>query len=365
MRIAMITGWFLSKKKGSGASVFIQELKTGLEEKGAKVDLITPQFLGVQNYYLATVGRIYKNIFLCFKNFSDYDLIVGFDYDGFNISRKIRVPIVSMPRCVFRDVLKTEKGLSKIFVWFQSILEKTNLSRSNHIISNSQYSKKMIQKYYGMQEEKISVVYTGININSRLSTDINIAKKDDGIIRFLSVGKMYPRKNIPLLLKVFDKVNQQLPNTELHLVGDGLEYNKVSQLREGLSAKNQIKLHGFIGDPKTLKKIYLMSDVVCHFAEQEAFGNVVLEALALGKPVFALHKASLPEQVQDGYNGLLFENMNIEDISEKILKYTGRPDKITEMGSNALQSSNRFSREKMIENFYEKFNGIIKKEKNN
>lgn len=357
----MITGWFLSKKKGSGASVFIQELKTGLEGKGVRVDLITPQFLGVQNYYLATLGRILKNLLLNFKDFNKYDLIVGFDYDGFNISRKNKVPFVSMPRCVFRDVANTEKGFSKLFVWFQSILEQVNLSHSDFIISNSVYAKKMIQKYYGMQEEKIAVVYTGININSRLSADTEIVRKDDGIIRFLSVGKMYPRKNIPLLLKVFDLVHQAVPNTELHLVGDGLEYQKVLQIKEKLSSKNQIKTYGFVSDPKFLKEIYTKSDVVCHFAEQEAFGNVVLEALALGKPVFALDKASLPEQVQDGYNGLLFTDMDINNISRKIIKNISQPGHIKSMSQHALISSERFTKQKMIENFYGKFSEIAKK----
>ena len=82
------------------------------------------------------------------------------------------------------------------------MLEQANLSRSDFIISNSEYAKNMIQKYYGQKEEKISVVYTGIDIDSRLSTDTELTKQDDGIIRFLSVGKMYPRKNIPFLLKV-------------------------------------------------------------------------------------------------------------------------------------------------------------------
>ena len=331
MRIAMITGWFLSKDKGSGASVFIQELKTGLEERGAEVDLITPQLRGVSNYYLATIARIIKNYFLAFKDFKKYDLIVGFDYDGFKIPRISATPKIGMPRAVMKDVFSTEKGFSKMFVGWQAKLEKENVASSDFIISNSHYSKGKIEKLYGISAEKIKVIHTGIDINKRLPPIKEFEKKQDGIIRFLSVGKMYPRKNIPFLLELFENICRLKSNCELHIVGDGIDFNRVRKLKDKMKAGGKVKLYGYVSDPEKLRKIYAHSDIVCHFAEQEAFGNVILEALALGKPVFAFNKASLPEQIKNGHNGLLFENNDPPSIAIEINDLLDQKDRLKEM----------------------------------
>ena len=362
MRIAMITGWFLYKKSGSGASVFIQELKEGLEERGVEVDLITPQFLGINNYYLATLGRFFKNLLLFFRSLDQYDLIICFDYDGFAIRQKVRTPVVCCPRGIFRAIEDTERGISRLFVWFQGILEQRILSKADYVIANSVYAKKAIQHHYGVDGEKITVIYTGIDINKRLSSKLVRRSRKNDTVRFLAVGKMYPRKNFPFLVKVFDQVHQRLPNTELHLVGDGIEYNKVLSLREQLDSKNQIELYGFVSKPEKLKEIYVDADVVCHFSEQESFGNVVLEALALGKPVFALDQTSLPEQVQDGFNGLLFDTNDPEIIADKIVQQVAQPRELERLGKNAYESSKAFTKEKMIDNFYaafQRFAGLV------
>lgn len=360
MKIAFITGWFPTKNTGSGASLFIQELKNGLIKKGVDVELITPQFSSLKSYHLATLGRIFKNIFLAITSIKNYNLIVCFDYDGFALINNQKIPIICCPRGILKEVAGTEYGSYKIFLKLQAFFEQINLNRSNYVIVPSFYAKKSIQKYYKTPEEKISVIYNGINITKWLNGGKNIAKKSDSKIRILAVGKMYPRKNFPLLLKMFDILYKNLPQVELHIVGDGIEFDIVSKLKNTLDSKEGIKLYGFVEDLIFLKNIYKQCDLFCHLSEQETFGNVILEAMANGKPVIALNKASIPEIVQDNYNGIIIDTLNPFDIANKIQLLIMQPEKMTSLGQQAFKTAQLFSQQKTVENFYNKFLEILK-----
>ena len=50
----------------------------------------------------------------------------------------------------------------------------------------------------------------------------------------------------------------------------------------------------------------------------EAMGRVLLEAMACKKPIIASNVGGIPEIIKDGYNGLLFESENVDDLAEKI-----------------------------------------------
>lgn len=356
MHIAFISGWFLEKNKGSGAGTFIQDLKNGLEKKGVTIDLITPNLFNQKSYYLAMLGRIIKNFTLpiyFYRKKTKYDLIVGFDYDGFSLLFR-KEPFVCCPRGILRDVSQTEYGISKIFLKFQGFFEQINLYHSDHVIVPSFYAKKSIQKYYKIPEEKISVIYNGIDEEKwKLNTKKTI--ETDSRVKILSVGKMYPRKNFPLLLKVFDLICKDLKNIELHILGDGMEFELVKKIKENLLSKEKIKLYGFVKDFNSLKKIYNQSTVFCNLSEQETFGNVTLEAMINSKPVIVLNKASMPEIVKDNYNGIIIDSMDPLLIAEKISALVSSPKNIKKFSHRAFQTAKLFTREKTIDSFYKKF----------
>jgi glycosyltransferase involved in cell wall biosynthesis len=67
----------------------------------------------------------------------------------------------------------------------------------------------------------------------------------------------------------------------------------------------------------------------------EAFPFAVLEAMSAGKPVIAANVGGLPEMVEDGFTGLLFECVNAEDLAQKMVAISSNPESARRMGENA------------------------------
>ena len=79
---------------------------------------------------------------------------------------------------------------------------------------------------------------------------------------------------------------------------------------------------------------YAISDMIVVPSLQEAFGLVVSEALACGKPVIGTEVGGIPDQILDGYNGFLVKPKDPKEIAEKILWLLEHPDIAKQMGMN-------------------------------
>lgn len=90
--------------------------------------------------------------------------------------------------------------------------------------------------------------------------------------------------------------------------------------RRGKELKNIIK-----------KAMFLALPSECY----ENFPYVVLEAFAYGKPVIGADIGGVPEQIDDGVNGCLFESGNASALAGKILHLVENPDKVRKMGRSA------------------------------
>jgi glycosyltransferase involved in cell wall biosynthesis len=75
----------------------------------------------------------------------------------------------------------------------------------------------------------------------------------------------------------------------------------------------------------------------------------ILESFALGKPVIGSNIGSIPELVEDGKNGLLFEPGNIEDLAKKIFRLYQNKELQKRLGENAL---NKVKERHFLDNYY-------------
>ena len=114
-----------------------------------------------------------------------------------------------------------------------------------------------------------------------------VAEYLDGHLNILFVGRMEPRKGLVYLLKAYRRLKKAHPNIRLIIVGPGVWFRRKYEL--------QVKMWGlkdvvFVGPVafNDLPRYYATADVFCAPATgRESFGMVLLEAMALGKPVVA------------------------------------------------------------------------------
>jgi glycosyltransferase involved in cell wall biosynthesis len=126
----------------------------------------------------------------------------------------------------------------------------------------------------------------------------------DGTVRFICVGRLSSEKGHRGLLEAFAVVSARNPSARLDLVGDGPLRSEVEALAEQLGIAGAVNFHGALSEAETLAQI-AAADILVLPSFMEGLPLVIMEAMALGKPVIASGVAGIPELVRSGANGIL------------------------------------------------------------
>ena len=210
-------------------------------------------------------------------------------------------------------------------------------------------------------------------------TDLELFLKEKNINFknfILFVGNLEKVKGVEYLIKAFRKVynanekrNVSATNNnansineiKLVIVGDGSERKNlesvVSNSKSQISSfKSKIKFKGYLSLEETRN---VMKDCYCLVLPSlsEGLGRVILEAMALGKPVIGSNVGGIPDLIRDGENGFLVEPKNVEELAEKIRVLLNNKQLAIEMGEKGREFIEKnFSNEKYIENYIKMVN---------
>ena len=197
----------------------------------------------------------------------------------------------------------------------------------------SQFSKeKMIR--YGLPEEKIEVLPNCIDVDQ-----YHPHKMVGDYVLFL--GKLSEKNGIFTLVQAM----KHIPEVKLKVAGEG----EMGPLLKEYVAKEGLKNVEFLGFVTGEKLAKLMQG--CYFTvfPSLCYHNCpmsVLESLASRKPVVASNLGSVPEFVEDGVDGFLFEPGDPTDLAEKIKYLFRKPLLVKKMGiAGRLKIESRFSSE--------------------
>lgn len=117
-----------------------------------------------------------------------------------------------------------------------------------------------------------------------------------------TIANAYPSKNLPMLLRAFDRLAKGLPDTDLVVVGDGPRMAELRAVREALPYRDRICLPGAVSEAARLLKAF---DLFVLPSTKEGLPWTVLEASLAGIPIIATRVGAIPEIVEDGAEGLL------------------------------------------------------------
>jgi glycosyltransferase involved in cell wall biosynthesis len=91
----------------------------------------------------------------------------------------------------------------------------------------------------------------------------------------------------------------------------------------------------FVGETDSPFDFFAAADIALICSLDEAFGRVTVEAMKMGTPVIGADSGGTSELISDGFNGLLFEPLNVEDLADKIERLVQDRDLLRRMGDNA------------------------------
>jgi N-acetyl-alpha-D-glucosaminyl L-malate synthase BshA len=230
------------------------------------------------------------------------------------------------------------------------------IDRSDVVTAVSNSLKKDSEEKLGISKDKIRCIYNFVNtefFNPGLRTEINMERGKRIVIH---VSNLRPVKSPSDVIRIFHRLNKEIPGElELWIVGEGpLQYEMIA-LTEELKIRDKVR---FIGICSNLGGLIASSDLMILPSREESFGLVALEAMACGVPVLASRVGGLPEVINDGVSGLLFEHGDVEEASDKgvrVLKDTEFYQKIVSEGLRT--ATEKFSMKRIVSEYEEVYSG--------
>lgn len=144
-------------------------------------------------------------------------------------------------------------------------------------------------------------------------------KRKRNIILFVGqLGKFHRWKNLELLLRALVLVKERVPDVKLMVIGEGNLRGYYKRLSREMGLEKSVKFLGRVSKKELIEWYTRVKVLVLPSSKSEAFGMVVLEALALGTPVVVSRMGEFPMIVEEEKNGILTE-LDEKDLAEKIL----------------------------------------------
>jgi len=215
---------------------------------------------------------------------------------------------------------------ASILLKYQTYLENLKkLFTYAHIIAVSDEMKRKLVEI-GANPKRVSVVRCGIPLDvfefiERTNLDQKIKEKK--VINYLQVSNFVEKKGHAFTIEAFSLLVKKNPNAHLTLAGGGELYNKINQLVKEKNLSNYITFTGVVNEEK-VKDLMDEADVFVHHSvisergDKEGVPTVLMEAMATGLPVISTFHSGIPELINDGINGFLVKERDIESYSEKM-----------------------------------------------
>jgi N-acetyl-alpha-D-glucosaminyl L-malate synthase BshA len=221
-------------------------------------------------------------------------------------------------------------------------ITRHGIQESDGVTSISDYLKEKTIADFGVTRHIETItnfvncdVYTPIkDEEERAKAREHYAKPDEAILLHLS--NFRPVKRVMDAVKVFAQVVKERP-ARLVLVGDGPDRSAAEWLAHDLGIQDKVR---FLGKLERVNELLPLADLLLMPSELESFGLAALEAMACKVPSIATKVGGVPELIDDGETGLLY---NVGDVDEMaagalgLLNDEGRLNAMREAGRKAAQ----------------------------
>ena len=186
------------------------------------------------------------------------------------------------------------------------------------------------------KKEKMTRIYSGIELD-RFQPVSEEKKMDlrrkwglgeqDAVVGIVS--KLWDGKGHVQLLDAFQQIHRTKKEAKLVIVGEGYRLRDLRRRVDTLGLDGSVLFAGFQADVAPLVATFDAAVLPSLF---EGMGRVLLEAMAMGKPVVASRVGGIPDLVEHGVNGFLVSPGSVEDLKEALLKILNNPSLARKMG---------------------------------
>lgn len=206
--------------------------------------------------------------------------------------------------------------------------------RSAFVVAISSYGRSQLYRWVDFAHwPKVKVVHCGLE-----SAFHQVEPTPPALApRLVSIGRLCEAKGQLLLIEAVHRLAQKGIKFELVLAGDGEMRKELEKLIGQYGLTGQVRITGWISSAQVREEILAARGMVMpSFAE--GLPVVIMEAMALRRPVLTTYVAGIPELVRPGKDGWLFPAGSIEALTEAIEDFLSKPaDELKKMGDSAYQ----------------------------
>ena len=214
---------------------------------------------------------------------------------------------------------------------------------------------------FKVPEAKTQLVRNGVDLkeidqfNAPSLSTISENETDERVIGF--VGQMIPRKGIPDLIQMFDKLYSRDQTLRLELIGDGRQREELENLVAEQASASAVRFLGFRSDRLELLSRFSLFVMT---SSLEGIPRCMMEAMALGIPVAAYDIPGVDQLIEHGETGLLAPLGDVNALVECCQEILDNPEMAKGLASNARSIIDRdYSARRMAEEYESLFLRLI------
>jgi glycosyltransferase involved in cell wall biosynthesis len=325
------------------------------EMNGIKVQRFKARTLGDEMHYVLTpsmLGPLLK---------TDADLVHAHSYGYFHVNLAAFARKMTGLPLVFTTHFHPDwsmwggdrrKTLRRVY---DKLLGRSTLNAADRIIVHTRNELGLMTDL-GVDDHKVRVIPAGVDISSYTPVPDGSPFKEafgiDGPF-VLYAGRLATNKGLDHLLKAFAKVSDEKALRDLKLVLVGEDHGLRSNLEnkaKSLGISDKLLFTGHVKDDALFRSAFAGCELLALPSDYEAFGLVLVEAMACGKPCVATNVGGVPEVVDHGTTGLLVKYGDVKALTKALLKVLSDPSRARSMGKAGRERvEQRFTWEKVTE----------------
>ena len=220
---------------------------------------------------------------------------------------------------------------------------------ADKIISNSRATAARFPKTI---QKKVVVVHNGIDLkyitygqNKALFSEENNWKN------ILVVARISRFKRHDTIISAFEKIAEKFAKVRLIIVG-GQDCNEPEWWDE-MQCRTAASIFSericWVGPVNDVRPFYLAASMMVLASENESFGRVIVEAMANGVPVIATESGGIPEILNNGIEGILFDVGRADQLAEAMELMLSQPELASVFGAAGRMRAREFSIQKHVD----------------
>jgi phosphatidylinositol alpha-mannosyltransferase len=227
-------------------------------------------------------------------------------------------------------------------------------------IAVSPPAREYVNKYF---PGDYTIIPNGVDTKYFSPDALPIEELIDGKLNILFIGRLEKRKGLDYLLEAYKRVKSEMPNSRLIVVGPGIRLRHKYEKRVRRKGLKDVVFVGYVSY-RDLPRYYKTADIVCCPAiGWESFGIVLIEAMAVGRPIVASNIEGYASVLSDGVEGLLVPPKNAEKLAESLISLMSDESLRQQLGANGWNRATEYSWENVAQRVLDYYVRVLKEPK--